>query len=132
MAKKTDPNDENLKRYQAKLKERGYDKLTPTEKELSIDELAAEGLKLLTDDQKKAPAAKVQCEQPKLDKALALSSKNPYVKARVQILIKWANNPNTAWRAKEIEQMECGKLPKNKHYDEFVKEVATLGDSFSL
>lgn len=58
-----------------------------------------------------------------LDAALALKDPNPYVRAKFQVLSKLP-----AWKKREIEEIEQGKLPPNSAYDAFIKSVTKLGD----
>lgn len=88
-------------------------------------EMVAEGNELL----KKEEHEKTIEEVPSPQKT---PETNAYKKAWNQILEKWKKSPNTAWRAAEIEQMIKGNLPKDRHYDEFVKLVAELGNTLSL
>ena len=58
------------------------------------------------------------------------NDKNPYIQARNVILMKWLKDSRTAWKAKGIQSMEEGKIPKDSHYEEFCKMIVELGDSF--
>lgn len=134
MAKRTE-NQDNLKKFQQRLKELDG-QLVPSPSlppEALMSHLAKEGHILLATEAKAAPLkpSPQKDESKRLSNTLASTSKNPYIRARAQILSGWANNPRTAWRAKEIESMEAGRIPKDRHYDEFVKEVAELGDKLS-
>ncbi len=60
------------------------------------------------------------------EKSKPVSTENPYLRARNEILDKYPN-----WKKKEVQTMEAGNDLNNPHYLEFVKEVAELGDSFS-
>lgn len=86
-----------------------------------INYLVAEGNKLLVDDVK---MGKVKDDSTKLRKTLATLSKNPYIRARIQILEKMIG-----WKKKEIIEMEQTGNIHNKFYDDFVHQVAILGDS---
>lgn len=121
--------DENFEKYQRRLEElKGQ--LVPTPPSLHGEKLmawlAAEGEKLLTAEQKNAPVtpAIVKDERPKLDATLALSSTNPYVRARVQVLQKM---PET--KRNEIEKMEKTGNINNRTYEAFVHQVTVLGDN---
>lgn len=123
MPKRT--NEENFKKYQERMAnlQRSGD-LTPIPdlpQEKLIDYLVAEGNKLLAKDVKEG---KVKDDSAKLHKTLAISSKNPYVRARIQILEKMPD-----WKKKEIAEMEKSGNIHNKFYDDFVHQVAILGDS---
>lgn len=130
MAKKT--NEENFKKYQERLAElQKQGNLVPSPDlpvPQLISHLAAEGEKLLNAETTKV-VGKVRPkidDTKKLDMALALSSKNPYIRARIMILQKLPT-----WRKKELAEMEKTGNINNKHYEEFVHEVAILGDSLS-
>lgn len=114
------------------------DKLSPKlSPEKLIQHLAAEGATLLAAEENPKPTKVVgkiqskETDEVKLTETLGLTSKNPYIRARVQILMAWMKNPKTAWKAREIESMEKGQIPMTKHYDEFVKTIADLGDQLS-
>ncbi len=132
MDKQTD-NEENLKRYQSRLKELEKEgKLTPPPN-IPDDELirflAAEGDKLIAAEPKKLrviPKEAMAKEKVKLEDVLGLTSKNPYIRARVAVLRKYPE-----WRRNEIRDMEQHGNIHNKQYAEFVQEVAELGDKFS-
>lgn len=59
-------------------------------------------------------------------KAKTTNIANPYYKARIQLL-----NGMTQWRRDEILAFEKSGDRDNRHYMDFVKEVASLGDTFS-
>jgi len=88
-----------------------------------IDALRAEGDKLLEADKKKSPK---KTESKVLETALGEMSANPYVKARFKVLKTFPE-----WRRREVEEMEKTGNINNPHYDDFVKQVAKLGDSLS-
>lgn len=119
---KTDNNTENLRRYQEHLREIGS--LTPPDHEQTIDELAAEGMKLLEVEANQKPHP--PSSKKVLENALGAMSKNPYIRARLKVL---HNLP--AWRKAEIERMEKTGDTQNKYYQEFVKMVTDMGDSLS-
>lgn len=132
MGKQTD-NEENLKRYQARLKELEKEGILTPPPNLPDDELirflAAEGTKLLATEPKKPrvmPKEAVAKEKAKLEDVLGITSKNPYIRARVAVLRKYPE-----WRRNEIRNMEQSGNLNNKFYAEFVKDVAELGDQFS-
>ncbi len=111
-----DPN-ENLKKYQ----ERIQNLPKASERELTIDDLAAEGEKLLkVKTPKKTKKVAVEEEKP-------LNESNPYVKARLEILSKYPE-----WKKIEMLMLEKTKNTEgNRHYSEFVKAVIYLGDAYS-
>jgi hypothetical protein len=132
MAKK---NEDNMEEY---LKKMNKDLIpAPVSKEKfsehnCITEALKEGNRLLAEEEKsKGKSSPKQDDKKKLDTALSTSSKNPYVQARIQVLNGWKKDPHTAWRVNEIESMENGTIPKDYHYDEFVRAVADLGDTLS-
>lgn len=122
MAKKN--NEENLSEYLKKMERNNLEQ----GKIQSIADAVKEGNRLLEEEEKLKGKAIVD-DKKKLDTALSTSSTNPYVKARIQILNGWLKNSSTAWLAHEIEAMENGSQPKDRHYDDFVKMVADLGDT---
>jgi len=129
-------NDEKLKKYQARLDElKKEGNLVPSPNlpdEKLIQHLAAEGAKLLDAEAKTVPIKVVGKVQPKksddakLTETLGLSSKNPYIRARIMVLKKYPQ-----WRRNELRDMEQSGNINNKFYDEFVHEVAILGDTLS-
>jgi hypothetical protein len=132
MGKQTD-NEENLKRYQSRIKELEKEGALTPPPNLPDDELirflAAEGAKLIAAEPKKPrviPKEAVAKEKAKLEDVLGITSKNPYVRARVAVLRKYPE-----WRRNEIRDMEQSGNINNKKYAEFVHEVAVLGDQFS-
>ena len=138
MAKRIE-NQENLKRYQerlAQLQKEGN--LVPSPNlptnEL-IQHLAREGEELLKAEGKAnivPPVGKIQPkkdimdETRKLTENLGKSSKNPYIRARIMVLEKLPE-----WKRHELARMEQTGNTNNRYYDEFVHEVAILGDSLS-
>ncbi len=86
-----------------------------------------EGDKIIANEEKnkKNPPPPTD-ETKKLESALGANSKNPYVKARGQILMAMPE-----WKRKLIEEIEAGTKPKDRFYDEFIKDVTKLGDSLS-
>ena len=54
------------------------------------------------------------------------TSLNPYLLARLKILSDYPE-----WRRNEVATMEKTGDINNRHYDDFVHEVAILGDSLS-
>lgn len=130
MAKRTE-NEANLKRYQERLKEL-EGQLVPSPDlplEQLMDHLAKEGAAILNAEAKTKPAKKIvpkKDESQRLSNSLAASSKNPYVRARHQILMAYPE-----WRRKEIATLEKTGNTDDKHYKDFVHEVAILGDKLS-
>jgi len=55
----------------------------------------------------------------------ALTSNNPYLRARNEVLEKYP-----AWRRNEIAEMERLGNVNNKYYAEFCHDVAVLGDHY--
>lgn len=125
-------NDENFKKYQNRIKGLGAKNLVPPVKEPTMSELAAEGLKLLEEESlvKNHKAVPITVrhidDRKKLDKALAISSTNPYVRARVMILEKLSPLAKN-----ELAEMEKTGNINNKKYEMFVHQVAVLGDKLS-
>ena len=65
-------------------------------------------------------------DKEKLQSTLATVSKNPYVRAREEILKKMPKAKRT-----EIEQMEAMGKVDNRVYKEFLAAVANAGDKLS-
>lgn len=128
MGKQTE-NSENLKKYQARLKELEQEGALTPSPILSDDELirhlAAEGNQLLDMDAK-ASKKNITQDKPKLEAVLGLTSKNPYIRARTAILLKYP-----ADKRNSIKDMEQTGNINNSRYDAFVKEVVILGDQLS-
>jgi hypothetical protein len=122
-------NEENFKRYQERLAElQRQGNLIPSP-DLPPDQLimhlAAEGEKMLAAETPfKGKVYPKKDDSKKLDTALGLTSKNPYIRARIMVLEKLP-----AWRKKELAEMEQTGNINNKYYEEFVREVASLGDT---
>jgi hypothetical protein len=118
-------NNVNNDKYWESVKLRGYDKLPqPTHVE-TIEELAAEGERLLQAEGK-LPTPTPSNDSKRLQDTLAAATDNPYVRARVKIL-----NDLPKERRERIEQMEKAKNTDNLIYDQFVKMVVKLGDQLS-
>lgn len=119
--------ESNLERYRNYLQKTGYDKLRPMKNQPEdnndlMKRLGEEGLLLLEKDNKKS----IPDENPKLESTLGEKSTNCYVRARIQVL-----KDLPADRRARIELMEQDKKTDNPIYDEFVKAVTLLGDTFS-
>jgi hypothetical protein len=56
----------------------------------------------------------------------ATDTQNPYLRARTKVLTDYPE-----WRRNEIQEMEKEMNLDNRFYNEFVKDVARLGDVFS-
>jgi hypothetical protein len=65
--------------------------------------------------------------QAAIDEKKKTSLINPYFRARIKILIKYPE-----WRRNEISALEKAGDLDNRHYLDFVKEVAAEGDKLSL
>jgi hypothetical protein len=62
-----------------------------------------------------------------LAKTAAASSNNPYVRARIEVLTTYSS-----WKKKQIEIMERTNDLDNHIYNDFIHDVAVLGDKYSL
>jgi hypothetical protein len=129
---KTEANDEeNYRRYSERMTGLLKEKLKPSP-ELPIDQLiialCAEGMMLLDAEEKAkaAPAMKPSTESKRLSSTLASGDKNPYIRARAQVLAKMDDAHH-----KQIEDMEAKGDTQNRIYAEFIKEVSKLGDKLS-
>lgn len=100
------------------------------ETEETLDQALKEGNAML-EAEEAAKNAVTPCNNIVLTTSVITTptEKNVYKRAHDQLIAKWLKNGKIAWRAKEVMEMEAGTIPKDYHYDEFVKEVAILGDS---
>jgi hypothetical protein len=87
-------------------------------KQQSIADAVKEGLALLAEESPTMP--------PVEPTATILPSKNPYLKARKQVL---AGYPE--WRRKEIAQMEASKNTEHRFYQDFVDAIIYQGNILS-
>jgi delta 1-pyrroline-5-carboxylate dehydrogenase len=116
-------NNDDFKKLGEKLREiinQAAQNITPlpVTTPVSISQLVAEGDAIL----KKEAEESVK----KMSSEADISSKNPYVRARIAILKRMPE-----WKRSEIATMEKeGKLD-NRVYEEFVKLIATEGDKLS-
>lgn len=117
MAKSSDLT--NYERYLSNVKLRGYANLPIPDHEESIDELIAEGDRLLEQEAKKKTIAK---SSP----STKSTSNNPYLQARLKILS--AMDPETR---QVIESLEKEGKKESRQYQEFIREVQRLGDKLS-
>jgi DNA-binding FadR family transcriptional regulator len=125
-------------RYLQSVKERGYENLKCTVAELTaakltaktpealIRVLCAEGAEIIAAEEKAKTPPVPPSENKRLQDALAASTKNPYVRARLKIL-----NDLTKDRRDQIEGMEKNGKTNNPTYEQFIKMVTKLGDDFS-
>jgi hypothetical protein len=74
-------------------------------------------------DQKTVSVPKKKGRRPT---SLPPSSGNPYIQARHEVLSKYSE-----WRRNEIAVMEKTGNIDNRYYNDFVHEVAILGDKLS-
>lgn len=119
----------------AKDQEDNFDKnnldIPDKDTEETLEEVLKAGNAMLAaEEAAKNPVKPVEPVTPATPAVKVPVEKNVYKRAHNQILEKWLKKPNTAWKAKEIVAMEEGRIPKDYHYDSFVEEVVTLGDSF--
>jgi len=124
--------EENLEKYKAQLKARGYENLIPMinpPKDINVlmQRLVIEGnLLLKIEEVSKKSVPNSPSPTQSLENALALCDKNPYVRARAQVL----KDLDTE-RRKEIEMLERTGRTNCGQYTDFVKMVRILGDRFS-
>jgi hypothetical protein len=102
------------------------------EKEESLQDVLKEGQRLIDLETKveKKPSGKSKKIDKKSESNPVSDSKNPYVRAKAEILSKWKKDPKLTSNAQEIEDMDAGKFPKNRFYDDFITQVRILGDSY--
>ena len=126
--------------YQDKLNRVNINRLTRCasnmpvpEENLTLMQMVAQatlqGMIILRAEEKEKAKAKPEpiAQKPQiLEIKLGSMSPNPFVRARVQVLNKMDD-----FHRHEIEKIERGELPKSRFYDDFVKEVAALGDRLS-
>jgi hypothetical protein len=131
-------NQDNFEEYMKQVKN-SRSSLAPTSTQPTIAQLVAEGMKLLDEEEKqntlshstpKEGVAKIMKDGLKPLPKAKVNEKNPYVLARNELINKWKNDPRMAWRAKEVEDMEAGILPKNRFWDDFVKELDFLSKKY--
>lgn len=91
----------------------------------NIAKWVAEGAALIAEEEKLTKKTIIN-ETKKLESKLGSMSPNPYVRARVEILMKMTED-----QRKAIELMEKGEKPTDHRYDAFVKQVAALGDKMT-
>lgn len=109
----------NYQRYLNNLKIRGYENLPQPNHQETIDELIAEGNRLLEEDAKKSKTSpKVKSKTP--------PSNNPYVRARNQILSEM--DPE---KRKLIERLEKEGNKDCSQYKDFIEQIRKLGDQLS-
>lgn len=109
----------NYQRYLANVKHRGYANLPIPDHEESIDELIAEGERLLEKEaqMKSSPRAEVTSKP---------SPSNPYLLARKKLLEEMDSE-----KQKLIERLEREGKTDSYQYQDFVKQIMTLGDKLS-
>jgi hypothetical protein len=119
-------NDTNFWEF---LKSNGRNHLPAPDHQETLDELIAEGDRLLKLDEKKTtpPAPKPTVKKPDPIISNAPLSKNPYVRARTKVLMAMPEGER-----KVIEKMEKGELPQDSRYERYVKAIMTEGDKFSV
>jgi len=124
--------EQNLEKYKKQLKALGHDKLIPMSNPPKntndlMNLLAKEGHSLL-EQEALSKCKKMVPENPTmvLEQALGTISKNPYIRARTQVL-----KDLTADRRNSILKLESEGQIDDRRYTEFVKMVAILGDKFS-
>lgn len=131
MANKNNSNDYKKIVESVNLDPMSRHNLVIPDHEETIKELVEAGERLLIEEQKTNKVVSSKDDNKKLETKLALASDNPYIRAWGEVLNKWMNDPKTLREAKEIENMEKGKFPRDRYYNDFIKEVITLGDSIS-
>ena len=101
--------------------------LACTTKDLSENELIRlaiiDGNRMLAEEEKNGKPK--SSPVIKKTKPVAAGKTDPeiFVKAKAQVLERWKQNVGHTWKASEIEKMDAGLKPKDRLYDEFVKEV---------
>lgn len=120
-------SNSNYDKYLTNLKHRGYDKLPIPDHEESLDEIIAEGEKLLLEDEAKKKKQTVSSPSvASKSPPKPVSPENPYLKARNQTLKDYGEK-----KAKMILKMEAEKDVDNDIYTCFYQRVMELGDKLS-
>lgn len=110
----------NYEKYLANVKHRGYEHIPTPDHEESIDELIAEGNRLLEQE-----AQKKSTTQP-VTPPTTPSTDNPYLRARKKILFEMPEE-----KRKLIERLEKEGKTDSYQYTDFVAQVRKLGDSMT-
>lgn len=110
----------NYSKYLANVKHRGYEHLPIPDHDESIEELIAEGNRLLEQE-----AQKKSTSQPSVPPTTP-SSDNPYLRARKKIL-----SDMTEEKRKLIERLEKEGKTDSYQYQDFIVQVSKLGDSMT-
>ena len=113
----------NYERYLANIKQRGISSLPNREETLT--EIIAEGDRLLAKEVATPPAATTDAPISTPTKKIAESS-NPYLRARLTILGEMDSE-----KRKLIERLEKEGKQDSYQYEDFVKQIAKLGDKLS-
>lgn len=113
----------NYQRYLANVKNRGYDKLSSPKQKESIDDLIAEGDRLLEEESKAIVSTASVSSTPPKERA---TSTNPYRQARLKILSEMDPEKRSF-----IEQLEKAHNTDHYQYTDFVKQIQKLGDQLS-
>ena len=103
----------------------GLPKLPSPRKKPTIADLVAEGNELLKKDDLNNIIKKLTTKSKKSDTEV-LNTKNPYVKARNQIL----SDIDSMKRTRLLKMEETNNID-NKEYNEFIRMIRILGDKFS-
>ena len=118
-------NNDNLKKLKEKLQElakleiqRKTSAPATLATPVTISQLVAEGDRIIQEEAEE--------QVKKMSTAEEISSKNPYIKGRIDVLKKYP-----AWKRNEITEMEKNGNINNHSYDRFVKDVEEAGDKLS-
>lgn len=116
---KLDPSRQNLKPVNSKLSFEQYLMIAIKEGHALLDEEAKNAPK----DSVKKPTTP---DSVKLENKLGEVSKNPYVRARIEILNKLSPEARTV-----IEKMEKNEIERDLRYERFCKAIQIKGDQLS-
>jgi hypothetical protein len=127
-------SEENLIKYLEQIKAKGYDKLKTTSNKQSnlnliMRQLSIEGDILLLQEKQAKDNVPLKDDKKELESSLAASSKNPYIRARSEIIGKLS--PDARKRLDEIESSKDVNAKNTKAYTDFVKMISALGDKLS-
>lgn len=117
-------NEKNLQEYLKKMDRKSIPS-KQTSKNLSLSDHIKEGNKLI-DEENKLKISSIVPVSP--IKEISPASNNPYAIAKSKILNDYRNDKSKHWIIKEIEKIERKELPENRIYNDFIHQVADLGD----
>ena len=127
--------EENLIKYLEQIQARGFDKSNSIQKKqpnlnILMRQLANEGDALIKEEEEAKGIPKVLKDDKKeLEDTLAASSKNPYIRARLEVIGKLS--PDARKRLEQIESSKDVNARNTRAYNDFIKIISNLGDKLS-